>query len=303
MAMDIFQLVGNFWAEDQRAHLTPNATRLYFFLIHEANRKFWRGPLFLSWSYLQGALGLCRDSLSRAISDLKSRDLIIYEKRGKKATFWFSWSAQQTENQTNIPHRSVRRTENQTANQTDDQTENQTENQTVNNNILIQENNKGSFEDRNSLEARSDSSGSSISLLKSFKEKFFHAYSTLSKTEQVIVDTWEFVTGVPWCLPWINKLREALAICYPAQVKAAITTIAKNQPGKLQKAGFPYIMPILVNGAFGKRTKRRGKYGEDRENVEIFKDPAGESSITEDELLDAVITSKKSKRSLRKVQE
>ncbi|RLI43573.1 Crp/Fnr family transcriptional regulator, partial [Candidatus Bathyarchaeota archaeon] len=38
--MDIYTLVGNFWAEDQRAHLSASATRLYFFLLHEANRKY-----------------------------------------------------------------------------------------------------------------------------------------------------------------------------------------------------------------------------------------------------------------------
>lgn len=254
----------------------------------------------ISWEYLGRVLGFSPETLGRAISDLKSRGLITYKRKGKHSSFWFPLHY---DNRSENRSENINHFDNRSGNSSGNRSEDRSENRSDNNNILIQENNKGSFEDRNSLEARSDSSSSSIPLLKSFKEEFFHAYSTLSKAEQVIVDTWEFVTGVPWCLPWINKLREALAICYPAQVKAAITTIAKNQPGKLQKVGFPYIMPILVNGAFGKRTKRRGKYGEDRENVEIFKDPAGESSITEDELWDAVITSEKSKRSLRKVQE
>lgn len=100
--MNIFELVGRFWAEDERAHFSANATRLYFYLVNEANKKFWQGPLFLSWNYLQEVLGIQRDTLSRAISDLKSRGLITYRKQKRKATFWFPWLDNPTENPTNL---------------------------------------------------------------------------------------------------------------------------------------------------------------------------------------------------------
>ena len=244
--MDIFELVGNFWAEDQRAHLTSNATRLYFFLIHEANRKFWRGPLYLSWSYLQGALGLCRDSLSRAISDLKSRDLIIYEKRGKKATFWFPWSAEQTENQTNISHRSVRRTENQTANQTD----NQTENQTINNNTLKQENNKTKDKEKISIFPNGNMA------TKVAKPPAW--YLQLDEREKDIVDTWRTLIG-PFDPKWLPSVSKALRECYPAQIKNAIVTLARTKGEVMKDTGFEYVADPLLKGAFGKRAKKRKK--------------------------------------------
>lgn len=291
--MDIYKLVGSFWEEDQRAHLSANATRLYFFLLNEANRKFWHGPLYLSWSYLQGALGMCRDSLSRAISDLKSRGLIVYGRKGKQAYFWFTLD------------RSVRQTPDQTENQTD----NQTENQTINNKTIRQEYYKTKDKENISVPYGTGSTHKasyelSINpLLKSFKEEFPAAYSELNKTMQEIVDVWESVTGVPWRLAWIGRLREALAICYPSQIKQAITTLSRTQPGKLQEIGFPYLIPLLQKGAFGKRSKGGKKGGKDREDIELFRNPAGGNTYTDDELWDAVITSDKSKRSLRKMQE
>ncbi|RLF44537.1 MAG: Crp/Fnr family transcriptional regulator [Thermoplasmata archaeon] len=283
--MDIFELVGNFWAEDQRAHLTSNATRLYFFLIHEANRKFWRGPLYLSWSYLQGALGLCRDSLSRAISDLKSRDLIIYEKRGKKATFWFPWSAEQTENQTNISHRSVRRTENQTANQTDNQTDNQTENQTINNNTLKQENNKTKDKEKISIFPN----GNMATKVANEPPAW---YKNLGKYQREIIDTWRTIVS-PFHPSWIPLVDEALKICYPQQIKNAIITFAKTRPETIKDAGFEYIIKPLKKGMFGRRLKREKAKSVERDPIERFKNPAGKETISDEDFEQYIITGNK----------
>ena len=76
--MDIYTLLGAFWAEHERAYFSESAIVLYFRLLYEANRSFWQGPLALSWEYP-----------GRAISDLKSRGLIIYERKGKHSIFWF----------------------------------------------------------------------------------------------------------------------------------------------------------------------------------------------------------------------
>ena len=40
--MNLFDLLANFWRIDEQKNFTGNETRLYFFLIHLANRSF--GP-------------------------------------------------------------------------------------------------------------------------------------------------------------------------------------------------------------------------------------------------------------------
>jgi len=39
--MNLFDLLANFWRVDEQKNFTGNETRLYFFLIHLANRSFW----------------------------------------------------------------------------------------------------------------------------------------------------------------------------------------------------------------------------------------------------------------------
>lgn len=39
--MNLFQLLAKFWRVDEQKNFSGNETRLYFFLIHLANRSFW----------------------------------------------------------------------------------------------------------------------------------------------------------------------------------------------------------------------------------------------------------------------
>ena len=39
--MNLFDLLANFWRLDEQKNFSGNETRLYFFLIHLANRSFW----------------------------------------------------------------------------------------------------------------------------------------------------------------------------------------------------------------------------------------------------------------------
>ena len=87
--MNIWDLEGRFWREHERAAFNKGAFYLYFRLIHEANKAFWKSPIVVSWNYLQKTLGISSDTLGRAISDLKSRNLITYKKANKTSSFWF----------------------------------------------------------------------------------------------------------------------------------------------------------------------------------------------------------------------
>lgn len=39
--MNLFDLLANFWRVDERENFSGNETRLYFYLIHLANRLYW----------------------------------------------------------------------------------------------------------------------------------------------------------------------------------------------------------------------------------------------------------------------
>lgn len=40
--MNLFDLIANFWRLDEQKNFSGNETRLYFYLIHLANRSFWQ---------------------------------------------------------------------------------------------------------------------------------------------------------------------------------------------------------------------------------------------------------------------
>ena len=40
--MNLFDLIANFWRLDEQKNFSGNETRLFFFLIHLANRSFWQ---------------------------------------------------------------------------------------------------------------------------------------------------------------------------------------------------------------------------------------------------------------------
>jgi len=90
MQSPYFELASKLWEEHDKKPLTHTAVVLYFRLLHEANSRYWKGPMRLSWNYLIDILNLrSRSTLSKAISDLKTRKLIEYYKDGKRAYFWF----------------------------------------------------------------------------------------------------------------------------------------------------------------------------------------------------------------------
>ncbi|EKF49508.1 CRP/FNR family transcriptional regulator [Thermosipho africanus H17ap60334] len=247
--MDIYTLVGNFWEEDMRAHFTPNATRLYFFLVNEANKRFWKGPLYLTWSYLQGALGIHRDTLSRAISDLKSRGLIEYKKIKGKSTFWFP----QLDNPTTGPTKNKTTMLTKLDNPTTGPTTNPTTGPTaeyINNKYIIQEykNTKDNKESNKEFP-----NGNSVTPVTNNPPKW---YLNLDERKKDIVDTWRTLIG-PFDPKWLPMVDKTLQACYPAQIKNAIVTLAKTKAEVMQEQGFEYVMEPLLRGAFGRRSKKK----------------------------------------------
>lgn len=257
--MDIYKLVGGFWAEDQRAHFSGSATRLFFFLVNEANRRFWKGPLYLCWDFLQGTLGMQRDTLSRAISDLKSRGVITYEKVKGRAVFWFPAELLQLDNPTESPTVEVSQLDNPTKSPTRNPTENPTKNPTVYKDIR-QEDSKTIRQKTKKENIRSPYGDLATSVAESSfrldNPTKSDSNGKLSKVEQDVISTWETIVG-PFDHTWIPLLRRALRACYPAQIKNAIVVLAKSKLEVMQEQGFEYVLEPLEKGAFGKRGNKK----------------------------------------------
>ncbi|ABX31988.1 putative transcriptional regulator, GntR family [Petrotoga mobilis SJ95] len=109
--MNVFSLLNNFFRENEREKVSSSATKLYFFLIYEANKSYWEGPLMFSERKLSSLLSFSKNTVSKCLSELEDRGLITcYPRRvnsltankedgltanveGKEAfssTFWFA---------------------------------------------------------------------------------------------------------------------------------------------------------------------------------------------------------------------
>ena len=291
--MDIYKLLGTLWGEHERARLNKSAIILYFRLIYEANKSFWKGPIVISWEYLGRVLGFSPETLGRAISDLKSRGLITYERKGKHSAFWFpqlyfdSRSERMSENEVkkdefqvensgeigeksrkkvnhfdsrsensskNINHFD-NRSRNSSENRSEDRSENRSENSSDNNNI----NNNILIQENkkivNKESNREFPNGNSATKVANEPPKW---YLQLDEKKKDIVDTWRTLIG-PFDPKWLPLVSQVLRECYPAQIKNAIVTLAKTKAEVMQEQGFEYVVEPLLKGVFGKRTKRKKK--------------------------------------------
>ena len=85
--MNVFNLLNNFFREDAREKVSSSATKLYFFLIYEANKSYWEGPLMLSVRRLSSLLSFSKNTVSKSLSELEDRGLIIcYPQKGNSLT-------------------------------------------------------------------------------------------------------------------------------------------------------------------------------------------------------------------------
>ena len=80
----------------------------------------------------------------------------------------------------------------------------------------------------------------------------------LQKWKKEIVDSWESIIG-PFDKAWLTDLDKVLEVCYPAQVKSAIVTLARTKGEVMMTEGFPYLAEPLLRGAFGKRSTTKPK--------------------------------------------
>ncbi len=80
--MNLFDLLANFWRVDEQENFSGNDTRLYFFLIHLANRSYWSEWIECSNKRLAANANISLDVLKSSRDRLKAAGLLDYASGG-----------------------------------------------------------------------------------------------------------------------------------------------------------------------------------------------------------------------------
>jgi len=76
--MNLFELFANFWRVDEQKNFSGNETRLYFFLIHLANRSYWAEWIEFTDKKLIANVGISLQVLKSARERLKDAELLDF---------------------------------------------------------------------------------------------------------------------------------------------------------------------------------------------------------------------------------
>jgi hypothetical protein len=76
--MNLFDLIANFWRMDEQKNFSGNETRLYFFLIHLANRSFWAEWIECADKRMVAHANISIQVLKSSRERLKEADLLDY---------------------------------------------------------------------------------------------------------------------------------------------------------------------------------------------------------------------------------
>lgn len=80
--MNLFELQNNFWRVDEQENFSGNETRLYFFLLHLANRSFWSEWLEYADKRMVANANISLQVLKSARDRLKGSQLIDFAAGG-----------------------------------------------------------------------------------------------------------------------------------------------------------------------------------------------------------------------------
>ena len=76
--MNLFELINNFWRLDEQLNFTGNETRLYFFLLHVANRSRWPEWIEYADKRLAANANVSLQVLKSSRGQLKEAGLLDY---------------------------------------------------------------------------------------------------------------------------------------------------------------------------------------------------------------------------------
>ena len=74
-----FEYLKHFWKENEVRMFSARETQLYFFLLEDCNRLYWRNPFGCSTLRITNNLGISRQTLCRLRESLQERGLITYQ--------------------------------------------------------------------------------------------------------------------------------------------------------------------------------------------------------------------------------
>jgi len=101
--VNIYELLNNFFEEDKTSKLSSSSTKLYFFLIYQANKLFWEGPLILPIRHLSISLKVDKNTVVKSLKELYKRKLITYYpseyfQKANHTSIWFPQPSLKTKN-------------------------------------------------------------------------------------------------------------------------------------------------------------------------------------------------------------
>ena len=76
--MNLYDLLSNFWRMDEQKSFSGNETRLYFFLIHLANRSYWSEWIEYADKKMITNIGVSLQVLKSSREKLKETELIDF---------------------------------------------------------------------------------------------------------------------------------------------------------------------------------------------------------------------------------
>jgi hypothetical protein len=76
--MNLFDLLTNFWRVDEQKNFSGNETRLYFYLIHLANRSYWAEWIEFADKRMVANANISIQVLKSSRERLKEADLLDY---------------------------------------------------------------------------------------------------------------------------------------------------------------------------------------------------------------------------------
>ena len=87
--MSIDELESLFWKEQERMPFSCTSVALFSLVVRRIKDTEVRGPVMLPWRYIQSTLGISApNTLSKAIKELTERNILIYEHKKNRSTFW-----------------------------------------------------------------------------------------------------------------------------------------------------------------------------------------------------------------------
>ncbi len=77
--MKYIDLLNRFWEANRADRFTTSERELYYYLLNECNRSYWRMPVACPTSVVCAVIGINRATLMRAREGLRSRKFIRFE--------------------------------------------------------------------------------------------------------------------------------------------------------------------------------------------------------------------------------